>query len=222
MLNLRKLSRIAFLAFGNALRLHSDAITLYKAGRYPSAYLLSVIAQEELGKMHIVNDFVWRAKTEGQVEGFEDKWLELLYKHQSKQYAFLRNSPLNSPFSKKGLAITEGICRGSLEEMKHNSVYVGLRKHKGRVDKNGKVRHPHQIKKGITHSQITKINDYLLVVGIGIIYGQFDLDNGKVESILKNKKFLKAIRSNWPDMNKFAKSRARKIQEYFKGTIIEL
>ena len=170
--------------------------------------------------MHIVNDFVWTAHDTGQAEEFEDEWLQLLYKHPDKQYAFLRNSPLSDQFSKRGLAIMEGVFKGALEAKKHNAVYVGLSRNKGKVDKLGKVKHPYQVKKEITKQQITKINDYLLVTGLGIRFGQFTLDNEEVEAVLKNKQFLKANYANWSTMSRKARIRIRTVQNYFHEKII--
>lgn len=102
MLNLKKLEKISYLAFNNALRLHHDSIYLFNDDRYPSAYFLSVLAQEELGKMSIIDDFNWHSRVDGRMPKFEEEWLKLLYKHSYKQTAFIRHSPI-SDFSKKGL-----------------------------------------------------------------------------------------------------------------------
>ena len=40
--NLKKIKRMAVASYQNALRLHEDAIMLFKKKRYPSAYNLSV------------------------------------------------------------------------------------------------------------------------------------------------------------------------------------
>jgi AbiV family abortive infection protein len=39
----------------NAARLFLDACTLYRAASYPTAYALSILAYEELGKMEMVD-----------------------------------------------------------------------------------------------------------------------------------------------------------------------
>ena len=59
--NLRKIDRMAVLAFKNSLRLHEDAIILFNKHRFPSAYTLSVLSLEELGKYFSLEDFFFIA-----------------------------------------------------------------------------------------------------------------------------------------------------------------
>jgi AbiV family abortive infection protein len=101
MLNVNKLEKISYLVFENALRLHYDSIHLFKDDRYPSAYFLSVLSQEKLGKMNIIDDFIWHTRVDGRMPKFEEEWLKLLHKHPQKQTAFIRHSPISN-FSKKG------------------------------------------------------------------------------------------------------------------------
>jgi len=220
MINLNKLEKIAFLAFDNALRLHYDAVTLYDDGRFPSAYYLSILSQEELGKMHIINDFVWHSRVDGRMPEFEEQWLELLYKHPHKQHSFLRNSPINNQWSPSGRKLMQEVFDGALEAKKQGAIYVGLKRNRGKIDMKGKIKHPYQISKQQTKEQITHINDYLLVTGVGVRHGQFSLDNEEIEAVLKNKRFIRDNFKNWNNMRAVAKNRIRKIQKYFDEEII--
>ncbi|MBI2410173.1 AbiV family abortive infection protein [Candidatus Kaiserbacteria bacterium] len=65
MLNLEKIDWLALAALDNAIRLHKDAISLYRDQRYPSSFLLSVLSQEEIGKAHMASDFVWHSRVDG-------------------------------------------------------------------------------------------------------------------------------------------------------------
>jgi AbiV family abortive infection protein len=234
MLNQRKLENIAYLAFKNALRLHRDAITLYEARSYPSAFYLSVLAQEEIGKMHIVNDFIFYNFTTGEprknivgIEKFEEEWLGLLYKHTRKQYAFIRNNPMQGQLLfRKGKPIIRKTAQeasdGTFEIKKQEAVYVGLKRIRGKIDAKGKIRHPFQMTKKTAQEQITKINDYFLVMGIGIKYNQYSLDGSNMENELKSKRFVTAIFLHWNHRSISAIRQIRSIQKFFGKETIPL
>lgn len=57
LVNLRKVEKMAYLALENGLRLHQDSILLFNNKRYPSAYFLSILALEEIGKFFLIEDF---------------------------------------------------------------------------------------------------------------------------------------------------------------------
>jgi len=218
MLNLQKLEKLATLSFENALRLHYDAILLYEKGSYPSAFQLSILSQEEIGKMHIVNDFVWHSKVDGRMLDFEKTWLDLLYKHPTKQYAFQKSSPLSNPFSH----LMEEISKGSLEVKKQSATYVGFGRRNGKILTKGKIKHPFLIGRNSAKEQITKINDYLLVTGVGIRFGQYTLDNEQVENRFKNKRHLNSLHKSWPHMSGQAIRWTKRFQKFFKETVISL
>jgi AbiV family abortive infection protein len=91
--NLRKIERMAVLAFRNALRLHSDAIRLYSHRSYPSAYALSVISVEEIGKFFLLEHVVWNTTINGRgTPDDEHAWLSLMLDHRVKQSQFARNA----------------------------------------------------------------------------------------------------------------------------------
>ena len=118
-----KWKRIATQALINALRLHADSVLLFKAGSYPSAFQLSVLALEEFSKAKWVEHYYYSAITN---TGFEDaaseqSWLRLLYMHSKKQYAFIARDLFDYP-----PALVRFIQEGGLDLRKQQATYVGL------------------------------------------------------------------------------------------------
>jgi len=180
----------------NALRLHSDAILLYKKGRFPSAFVSSILSQEEIGKMGMVNDFVWHSSIDGRSDEEEEKkWLKLLFMHPHKQTAFWRFSPLND-YKKATFRLMDEISNGKLEAQKQGATYVGLKRIKGEISHRGRIVDPFQITAKISRAQITKINDYLLVTGFGVRYEFYSLDNDHAEALF-TKKVLNSLDREW-------------------------
>lgn len=197
-ISLKKLEDIAYLAFQNALRLHSDAIALFGDKRYPSAFLLSILCQEEIGKMHIANDFVFHNnRPEDRDEKLEEEWLGLLYRHPHKQHSFLRNSPLGNIGSAKSRALMQDVFDGALEVKKQTSTYVGLTRKGRKIDLKGKIKHPFQISKKAAQEQITNVNDYLLFIGLGARTGGWTQDIEDIERQIKSKQFIFSISKGW-------------------------
>lgn len=75
----------------NSLRLHTDSIILYEHQSYPSAYQLSVLALEELSKAKWIDHYYYTSITNNNFSDvdFEQEWLNLLYFHTKKQFAFI-------------------------------------------------------------------------------------------------------------------------------------
>jgi AbiV family abortive infection protein len=198
MINLKKLQRMSLLALDNAIRLHGDALSLYKDQRYPSAFLLSVLSQEEIGKAHMISRYVWSCKETGHDASMEKLFLDNLYKHPLKQGAFLSNS--NKGFAllktEKGRKIYQGVFSGELESKKQTATYVGLRKIKKVVDVKGRIQRPHQITRKQTHTQVSNIHDYLVDACVGIIADQYDFEIDDIKRVF-NRRLYKQLRLSW-------------------------
>lgn len=54
-----KVAKMAAFAFQNGIRLHKDAILLYKNKSYPSAIQISILSQEEIGKAFLLEDYIF-------------------------------------------------------------------------------------------------------------------------------------------------------------------
>ncbi len=219
MLNLNKLDRMAYLSLENALRLHEDAILLFNNGRYASAFAISIISQEEIGKMHIINNFVWHSRIDGRMIEMEDDWLKLLYKHPHKQSTFITHSPVSNYSSKNFYKFQEEISNGKLESQKHNALYVGFERPKGKIKSEGKIKHPFSVTERTAKDQIGKINDYLLVMGIGVIHTYYSLDEAPVESLF-TRKLIKSLAKKWPYRSREAEKSIHRMQEASKEKII--
>lgn len=220
MISLRKVENIAYLAFQNALRLHSDAIALYKDRRYPSAFFLSVLSQEEIGKMHLANDFVFYNRGLDRDEALEEEWLGLLYKHPHKQHSFWRNSPLGPLASKRGRDMMQEVFDGALEGKKQSAVYVGLGRKGKKLDLKGRIKNPFQVTKKAAYSQITNINDYLLFIGLGARTGHWTQDIEDIERQIKSKSFITSISEGWPARSPSTLKRIRELKKHFGDKII--
>lgn len=137
-----KWKRFGTEALANALRLHGDAIILFNAGSYPSAYQLAVLALEEFSKSKWVEHYYYSSVTnEGFPDAeFEQGWLRLLYMHGEKQYAFVaRDEFLYSP------GLVDFIKSGKLDMRKQQAVYVSLERDRKKIDVASRISVPHSI-----------------------------------------------------------------------------
>ncbi|WP_036800878.1 AbiV family abortive infection protein [Photobacterium marinum] len=154
-----KLKKLATESLRNVLRLHFDSILLYENGSYPSAFQLSVLAVEELSKANWIDHYVWSSETnEGYPDAeFEHEWLKLLYLHPKKQWNFVaREQEFFSP------KFIELIQSRKLEEKKQNSIYVGLKRNKGKINVDSRVSTPWKIKQEDAKQVISLVNSELL------------------------------------------------------------
>lgn len=192
--NVKKITKMGWLSFKNALRLHLDSIFLFGNKSYPSAYFLSVLAQEEMGKVHMLADFVWHTLMDGRMpEVYEHELIRRAYKHNSKQGEFFRNYYGMDIFKKSDARFMQEIFNGKLEILKQNSVYVGLDRKKQKINLNGRIKSPFGTNAQKAKKQITVVNDYLLelILKSRIEGGYYDFYNEKIDKLLNKRLFLK-------------------------------
>ena len=93
-INLNKISKLVVLTLENAVRLHFDSILLFENESYPSAYFLSILALEELGKVTLLENFIYHSETSQAYSKREDQqeYLDSIFKHQLKQKVFARDA----------------------------------------------------------------------------------------------------------------------------------
>jgi AbiV family abortive infection protein len=86
-ISFRKLNELQYECFQNALRLHLDSVLLAKARSFASAFAISVIASEELGKGFGIDEMSFQAGLVGGLGRFEEKKVlrALLSDHKLKQ-----------------------------------------------------------------------------------------------------------------------------------------
>ena len=184
MASTEKFDRLSGYAFENALRLHVDSIRAYENESYATAYQLSIIASEELGKAIMLQEYVWQytANEWRDKDPITTQWLKSIFtahavKHQ--WFAGSANDFLNErPFFKKASPIINAMLSGVAEEEKQKSTYVGLTKTGKKVNLNGKIIIPRLFAQPIkSETQITLNNDYLVVYISGFIRGIYSTDS---------------------------------------------
>jgi AbiV family abortive infection protein len=216
--NLKKLEKMEEMSFKNALRLHFDSTLLFKEKSYPSAFFLSILSQEEIGKAYLLSDFVFHSvvdKTKLSKKETE-KWFGLLYKHPVKQGTFFQNSIFTSQdIYRSNFKFLTRVFGGELDVLKQNSVYVGLERKKGKINIGGKIKSPFKINRAKTKKQITMINDYLTDLIIGIRYQYYSWDNENVSKLL-NKRLFNKLESSWGHKSKKAERRIKNVKKQLK------
>jgi|ERR1041385_596041 AbiV family abortive infection protein len=201
--SLQKISRMEYLTFRNAIRLHLDSICLFGERSYPSTLFLSVLAQEELGKATLLSDFVFHSEVDGRMDSeWEQKWLDMIYHHRVKQGAFSRNAMYDLPEW-----FVSTLSNGKLEQLKQASVYVGFQK---RGELKSRLSLPFNITKMKTTTQITIVNDYLRVLALGVSKHVYGWDNPRIERLL-NKKLVHRFSLLWKHETGSAKRLIRKL-----------
>jgi AbiV family abortive infection protein len=207
--NLEKIENMEKMAFHNALRLHNDSIILYNNRSFPSSFQLSVLSQEEFGKVHMLDDFIWHSYIDGRMgEHYETQWLGMTYNHLSKQNNFIRNADLI--LKKKFI---HDVYSGKLEMAKQNATYVGLKRVKGKVQLKSRIHSPFAITKEKAKRQITSVNDHLLHLTLGTITETFSIDCEPINEIL-TLELYKEIKSKWKFIGGIAKNRLKKLEKY--------
>jgi len=208
-ISLNKVDKMAGLSFENGLRLHFDSILLFENKSYPSAYFLSVLAIEEIGKAFLIEDFLWHSLCDGRMEKeWEEKFLERIYFHSAKQSSFARtfDSPIaTSRFFKL-------LYRGELEIFKQNSVYVGLARNKRKVNLKSRINNPLKIDQTKAQKQITNVNDCLLEFTLGVMEQVYSVDSSCIENLL-NKRLLSKLKGKWSFVGSKTKTRLKKLEK---------
>lgn len=139
----------------NVLRLHRDAILLFRAKSFASAYQLSVLSLEEFAKAKMIEHYFYSSITN---EGFapaecEQDWLQLLYLHGKKQYAFAARDEYD--YSASFIAFLKD---GHLERRKQKAVYVGLERDRKKIDVKGRISTPKSISEKEAKRMISLVN----------------------------------------------------------------
>jgi len=191
--NLRKIERMAYLSLKNGLRLHADSILLYKNKRYPTAFFLSILALEEIGKFFLIEHFWGLSKFEGRMEEeWERKFIESIYFHRRKQNVFAHH--LFGPLPKAAFA--RQLFDGSAETAKQNSVYVGLPKSGRTICLKGKIINPIKIGQDRAKRQITSVNDKILELILSVVKDVWSVETELAQRMINSTLYYK-IRKQW-------------------------
>jgi AbiV family abortive infection protein len=205
--NLNKIDKMALITFKNALRLHFDSITLFHNKSYAHAYYLSVIALEELGKTFLLSDFIWNSTVNGRFNEYKDADLikiygqnleeayfkKIVYNHKRKQSHFVRYFDYDFKPSNKYL---KKILDGDIENEKQNSLYVGLKRVRKKIDMKSRIINPLKFKKLKAEYQINLIQKCLLELTSIVRKGYGTTDSDCLDEYLTNKLYTN-LKTKW-------------------------
>jgi len=223
MVSLRKMEKMEALSFDNSLRLHKDSILLFKSKSYPSAYFLSVIALEELGKMLSLNNYIFQecahSKKErrslyqdSEMRKFEQEYFDLLHgNHVWKQLSFFSYTWENM----QDLKFLDNIKSRKLEKEKQGSLYVGLKKKNRSTILDSRVHSPLKIGRSEVINQITRVNDFFVIFSIGKLLGFYGVDNKLITRQIRLS-FYKDLTNNWTRLGVRARTRINAWTRYSK------
>jgi|ERR1039457_4280855 AbiV family abortive infection protein len=123
-LSTQKLNALQYVCLQNALRLHFDSVLLAKVRSFGSAFAISVIASEELGKAFGLAEIVFQAGfNKGQFYAEDTKFVRaLLSDHKLKQGWFV-----STLF---GIVGSKDVLRRyqTIQSAKNDAIYAGVRK----------------------------------------------------------------------------------------------
>lgn len=209
MASVAKFEEMAGWAFENGIRLHSDATAAYDRQSYATAYQLSLIASEEIGKAILLEDYVWNSW----VNGWDDKnskdyLLNIFSSHRTKQRVFARhaNEFLQRHSARNASALITPLVKGLGERDKQDSTYVGLTRTKsGKLDINGRIILPRLFAQPAkAKSQITLNSDFLIVYISGFLRGIYGTDCYSM-AVIMDKDTLEILEDIWKVRGALAK-----------------
>lgn len=193
------------------MRLHEDAILLFKNNRIPSALQMSALSIEEIGKYFMYEDVWWHNRTEGtwSIEDIQ-QFLRGSYSHMSKQNWF--TGQVHKPFiSKQLMRILE---RGELENIKQKATYVGMPRKERNINFDKRLTSPKQTSRRLAEDFITMVNDYIIELAVGIRKGYYGLDIPEIEDWLGELETERHFLELWPLMRKTTKKRLENVRNY--------
>ena len=217
MRNLKKVAKMSRLAFSNALRLHKDSIFLFNYKSFPSAYLMSVLSQEEIGKSFILEDHIFQMRGREDVKDsdYEKFIIKALINHKLKQSRFSRQTGDIWRYSgKKYPKSIREMSTGKLEEKKQDSLYVGLTRKEGKLNPKGKIINPtDRISSKEAQYQITRTNDFIIELIEGCRRGVYMVDTEELDSILTID-LSEELEELWTIKTRFLVSKLKKFRKY--------
>jgi AbiV family abortive infection protein len=162
-LSTRKLNALQYACLQNALRLHFDSVLLAKGRSFASAFAISVIASEELGKAFGIAEIIFQAGFDkGRLQAEDSKFVRaLLSDHKLKQGWFV-----SSFFDILG---PKDVFRRyqTIQIAKNNAIYAGVRKG------NHQIVRPFLISASKAKRQIRTVNNALIDSVEGTLNGTY-------------------------------------------------
>ncbi|HUU15907.1 MAG TPA: AbiV family abortive infection protein [Sedimentisphaerales bacterium] len=207
---LDKVRRVARASFENAVRLHEDAVLLFDEERIPSALHTTALSIEELGKYFLYEEVWWHNMSDPKWDEVEiQRWLRSTYSHTAKQTWFAGQA--KDFFVSK--TVVQILVTGELEQIKQKSTYVGLPRKKIGVDFRKRLMTPFRASKKRTMDLITAVNDYLIVLSLGIRKGAYMVELPEIDDLLAEQSFERHFRELWPHMRPSTKRHIAKLEK---------
>ena len=211
MSSIDKYYKLAGDAFQNVLRLHFDSIQMYELGSYPTAYQLSLLASEELGKALLLHEYCWQYYANGWRENdeYDRPYLVSIFSnhlHKQKYFAYMANDFLNNnPYLKKQSALLYSLGKGLGEDAKQRATFVGLLKSGRKVNLNARTTTPLVFAtEAKARKQISLNNDFILVYSEGFLKGVFGVDVYQI-AVQMDKELVEMLQTLWTDMGRDAR-----------------
>ena len=185
----RKLNDLQYACFQNALRLHFDSVLLVKGGSFASAFAISVIASEELGKAFGIAETIFQAGLDkGRLHAEHTKFVKaLLSDHKLKQEWFV-NSFFDVFGPKSVLRRYQDIQRRylTIQSAKNNAIYAGVRKG------NHQIVRPFLIPASKARQQIRTVNNALIDSVEGTLQGTYCYED-VADQVFRNRRLLNKL-----------------------------
>ena len=178
----RKLEELEFQCYQNGIRLHEDSVTLFGRRSFASAFALSVIAAEELGKGFAINEIIFQARIGEGFRDHDEKVVRaLLSDHKLKQGWFV-----SSLF---GIGAPKHVLKNyqSMQAEKNNALYVGLRKG------NHQIVRPFLVSKSKARNQMRMVNNALIKF-IQARLTDLDYDEECYDQVFRRRPLLKELK----------------------------
>ena len=205
--NLNKIDKMALITFQNALRLHIDSILLFENKSYPTAYYLSIISLEELGKIFLLTDFLFHSRVDGRYNSYKDPEIikilgnnieegyfkKVIYNHLQKQSRFVRT--FDSDYKPRNKYLKQ-MLDGILEQKKQKSLYVGLNRCKNKIDMKGRINNPQKVAKSNVEYQISLVHRSLLELVICVSQDVWTTDSDYLDEYL-NEGIYYELKAKW-------------------------
>lgn len=193
---LRKVRRVAVASFENAVRLHEDAVLLYKEDRIPSSMHTSVLSIEEIGKYFMHEDVCFHNRVDRKWSVSEiQEFLASSYSHIAKHQWFIGQMEFRA--SKPLIKL---LYKGQLERIKQMAIYVGFPRRGKFADMEKRLCTPFSTSKKLAEQFITLVNDFFVELSLGVRKGVYILDIPEIDDWLATAEFERYFVELWPKM----------------------
>jgi AbiV family abortive infection protein len=181
-LSIRKLDAIQYACLQNALRLHFDSVLLAKSRSFASAFAISVVASEELGKAFAIAEITFQSRVDnGRLHPDAHHLMgALLSNHKLKQRWFTRS--FFDIFGPKTVFRRYQTIQGA----KNDAIYVGLRKG------NHHIVRPLRVSASKAKEQIRTVNQALIDAVEGTLDDRYDYED-TANRIFRSRRLLNRL-----------------------------